>query len=506
MTTALQDIVVIGGGINGAGIARDAARRGLKVTLFERSDLASGTSWASTKLIHGGLRYLECADFKLVREALREREILLRNAPHIVWPRRFVLPHVAGMRPAWMLRVGLFLYDHLSGRELLEGSSKLDLREHPAGAPLSSELRTAFEYSDCCVDDSRLVVLNAVDAAEHGAAIMTRSTVIAAEPEGGSWIVRVRDASGNLREVRSRSLVNAAGPWVASVGGSISGTETRPVRLVKGSHIVTRRLFGLDKSYLFQADDSRVAFVIPYERDFTLIGTTDIDHGSPDDETVVSSRETDYLLSLVNRYLKTAVKKEDIVWSFSGLRPLLHEPGKSASAVSREYVLDLDTARAPVLKVYGGKLTTYRNLAERAVTRLQGVLGTGKAASTATAPLPGGDVSGGDFDRFATEMRSRYRWMPEGSLQRMLRAYGTRVEKVLGSSRSTDELGQNFGCGLTESELDYLRQEEFAASADDVLWRRSKLGLYLSPTQADTVARYLGTRLSGPDAGYAHVL
>ena len=489
----MQDILVIGGGINGAGIARDATGRGLKVTLCEQSDLASGTSSASTKLIHGGLRYLEHGDLMLVREALREREVLLRMAPHIIWPLRFVLPHSPGMRPAWMLRIGLLMYDNLGGRKKLPASGRIDLRRHAAGRPLAPELVTAFEYSDCWADDSRLVVLNAVDAAERGATILTRTKVVAATRHDDHWLVETRDAAGATRTIEARAIVNAGGPWVDAVGASVGvADQTRPVRLVKGSHLVTRRLFEGEQAYIFQGPDSRIVFAIPYERDFTLVGTTEVQHAAMKERPTVSADEQDYLLEFASHYMAKPLSAQDIVSTYAGVRPLLDEAGKKSSEVSREYVLDLDKSGAPMLTVYGGKLTTYRTLSRKSVSKLQAALGGSRRPWTANSYLPGGDIENADFDRFEDEARRRYAWLDEILLNRLLRAYGTRIEKVLGPAQRASDLGRDFGAGLHEAEVEYLLRHEFAATTDDILWRRSKLGLRLDTAKVRSLDRWLG--------------
>jgi glycerol-3-phosphate dehydrogenase len=491
----VQDVLVIGGGINGAGIARDAAGRGLSVTLCEQSDLASGTSSASTKLIHGGLRYLEHGNFMMVREALEEREVLLRMAPHIIRPLRFVLPHSLGMRPAWMLRLGLLIYDYLGGRKILPASGRIDLRNHPAGSPLASDLDTAFEYSDCWADDSRLVVLNAMDAAERGAKILTRTRVIAAQRLDDHWSVETRDAAGGARTIEARAVVNAGGPWVASVGTNVGADElTRQVRLVKGSHLVTRRLFDGEQAYIFQGADSRIVFAIPYERDLTLVGTTEVQHASMSENASITSDECRYLLEFVGRYFGRPIAADEIIWTFAGVRPLLDEVGKKSSEVSREYVLDLDSGEgaAPMLTVYGGKLTTYRTLSEKAVSKLQSAIGGSRRPWTAKSCLPGGDIENADFAQFEQDTRRRYAWLDEALLHRLLRAYGTRIEQILRPASKVSDLGHDFGAGLHEAEVGYLLHHEFASTTDDLLWRRSKLGLRLNPAQVRSLDRWLG--------------
>lgn len=491
---SLQDVLVVGGGINGAGIARDAAGRGYRVTLCEQSDLASGTSSASTKLIHGGLRYLEYGDFKLVREALGEREVLLAIAPHLVRPMRFVLPRVAGMRPSWLLRLGLFLYDRLSRRNTLPRSRRIDLREDPAGEPLIASLSTAFEYSDCATDDARLVVINAVDAAERGASILTRTRVVAAEHDGKTWNVRIQQADKATRTIRARALIDATGPWVTTLKiDPAPERPARPVRLVKGSHLITRRLFDGERAYIFQGQDRRIVFAIPYRDDFTLIGTTEAQHASMQDEPAASSAEQAYLIDCVNRYFRESVTSDDVHATYSGVRLLLDQTGKTASAVSREYVLDLDAGpnRPPRLTIYGGKLTTYRALAEKAVDKLQAALGDSHASWTATAPLPGGNLDHADFDGFADEMRARYAWLDRQTLDRLLHAYGTRVETVLAGAVGVDDLGEPIAHGLYAAEVRYLLTTEFAQTAEDILWRRTKLGLRFTVEETAELERWL---------------
>ncbi|WP_232628593.1 glycerol-3-phosphate dehydrogenase [Methylobacterium sp. Leaf118] len=492
------DLLVIGGGINGAGIARDAAGRGLKVLLCERGDLAEHTSSASTKLIHGGLRYLERYEFRLVREALAERERLMRLAPHIIWPLRFVLPHDSGLRPAWMLRLGLFLYDHLTRLRALPGSQALRLTPDGLGAPLQPRLTRGFAYSDCWVEDSRLVVLNALDAAERGARIRTRTAVEAARREGGAWTATLHDGETGRRErVRARIIVNAAGPWVAQTLSRALSIEARPqVRLVKGSHIVTRRLYAGDHAYILQQPDRRIVFAIPYERDFTLIGTTDVPHDGGPGPVSISAEETRYLCACINRSFARAIGPDDVVWSYSGVRPLYDDAAQSASAVTRDYVLDLDADGPPVLSVFGGKITTYRRLAEHALERLHPHLPGLARAWTADAALPGGDVAGGDFEAFLRDLSARRPFLPEGLARRLARAYGTRVDRLLGDARTLADLGEPFEGGLTAREVAYLVRAEWARSPDDILWRRSKLGLRTGREGVARLARHLATEMA----------
>ncbi len=488
------DLLVIGGGINGAGIAREATGRGLKVLLVEQGDLAQGTSSASTKLIHGGLRYLEYYEFRLVREALKEREVLLANAPHIIWPLRFVLPHADHLRPAWMIRLGLFLYDHIGGRKRLPLSRSLNLRSDPAGAPLKPEFTRGFCYSDCWVEDSRLVVLNAMDAAERGAGIHTRTRCIGAKPSQGSWRAVLQEQGGARRTLTARGLVNAAGPWVAEVADAALGRPLgEPIRLVKGSHIVVPKLFEGEEAYILQNEDRRIVFAIPYEGRFTLIGTTDLNYlGDPADATI-SREEIEYLCQAVGRYFRRPVTAADLVWTYSGVRPLYDDRRESASAVTRDYVLHLDTPEgAPLLSVYGGKITTYRKLAEHALEKLAPHYPKLGGAWTARAPLPGGDIPDGDFARFLAGLIARRPWLPTRLARRWARAYGTRAETMIGGADGTDELGRHYGEDLYQCEIDYLIQREWARASADILWRRSKLGLHLAPSTVAALREQLG--------------
>ncbi len=489
------DIVVVGGGINGVGIARDAAGRGLSVLLCEKSDLASATSSASTKLIHGGLRYLEYYEFRLVREALIEREVLLRAAPHIIWPMRFVLPHNKGLRPAWMIRLGLFLYDHLGGRKMLPPCEAIDLRRHPAGAPLAADLSKAFVYSDCWVQDSRLVVLNALDARERGAEVLTRVECVSARREGPNWRVVLRDRrDGNQREVEARALVNAAGPWTAEFIEQRAGlNKAKSLRLVKGSHIVVRRLFEHEFPYIFQNPDGRIVFAIPYENDFTLIGTTDVDFEGELGQVSISEDEVAYLCAAVNAYFTRKIRPEDVVWSYSGVRPLYDDEAESASSATRDYVLELDqgAGRAPLLSVFGGKITTYRRLAEQALEKLEDALGPLGAPWTAAVPLPGGDIPDADFEGYLKGFCDGHPWLPTDLARRYLRAYGTRTERLIDGATGLEGLGEHLGDGLYAAEVDYLVRFEWVESADDLLWRRSKLGLHVSDETRQRLAAWL---------------
>ncbi|AWU97639.1 glycerol-3-phosphate dehydrogenase [Azospirillum ramasamyi] len=500
--SAVTDLLIVGGGVNGAGIARDAAGRGMSVVLCEQGDLAGATSSASTKLIHGGLRYLEYYEFRLVREALQEREVLLRAAPHIIWPMRFVLPHDSSMRPAWMVRIGLFLYDHLGKRKLLPGSHGVDLTSSPAGKPLSGGFTKAFEYSDCWVEDSRLVVLNAMDAQARGAEILTRTRCDRAVRRDGLWEATLVDVnSGAARTVRARALVNAAGPWVREMIARRTGvTVDKSVRLVKGSHIVVRRMFEGEHAYIFQNDDRRIVFAIPYEREFTLIGTTDLDYSGDPGAAAISAEEITYMCRAVSRYFATPVRESDVVWTYSGVRPLFDDESGNASAVTRDYVLEMDepAGGAPMLSIFGGKITTFRRLAEEATEKLGRALGKDGAAWTAAwtadVPLPGGDIAGADFAGFLAGLKRSRPWLPEALAYRLARAYGTRVDRLLGDAKGLDDLGIDFGGGVHEAELDYAMREEFALTGDDFLWRRSKLGLHLDANIREAIGDWFDRR------------
>ena len=489
------DVLVVGGGINGAGIARDLAGRGLKVVLCEKDDLAAHTSSSSTKLIHGGLRYLEYYEFSLVRKALAEREVLLKSAPHIMWPLRFVMPHDPGMRPVWMIRAGLFLYDHLAKREVLPGSRTVNLREHPAGAPLKKGFTKGFVYSDGWVDDARLVVLNAIDAAEHGATVLTGWRCSDAQRGADAWQVQLESSGGERQALRARALVNAAGPWAAQfLAEQAHRPRAKSLRLVKGSHIVVKKLFDHDHAYIFQNPDKRIIFAIPYEHDFTLIGTTDVEEHGAIGQARIDESETAYLCEQASRYFERAITPGDVVWTYSGVRPLLDDESGDPSAVTRDYLLDLDDApnEAPLLTVWGGKITTFRKLAEEAADLLAAPLQTQRGAWTRDAHLPGGDLShwigkaqrpDTDFARFVQAVKLRHPEMPDTLCQRLARAYGARIDKVLGG----DALGAQVAPGLYEAELNYLHDHEWARSAADVLWRRSKLGLHLNAAQRAAV-------------------
>jgi len=483
------DLAIIGGGVNGCGIARDAAGRGNSVFLCEMNDLASGTSSWSTKLVHGGLRYLEYYEFRLVREALIEREILWQIAPHIIRPLRFVLPHHAGLRPAWLLRLGLFLYDHIGGRNLLPPTRSVDLSRDEVGKPLIPHRYTkGFEYSDCFVDDARLVVLTARDAADRGAQIRTRSRAAEIRQVDGIWQLTVENTlTGARSTIRARALVNAGGPWVEQVLASGSGVNARAkVRLVQGSHIVVRKLYEHDRAYMFQNADGRIVFVIPYQEDFTLIGTTDRDyHGDPS-KVKASSEEIKYLCDSVSEYLAKPVKPEDLVWTYAGVRPLYDDGASEAKAATRDYVFELDTpGGAPLLSIYGGKITTYRRLAEEALERLSPYLRSAIARKgwTGKTPLPGGDLDVSAIVALAAELQRNYPFLASAHANRLAHAYGTRATRWLGTAKSMADLGQSFGATLTANEVSYLMSSEWALTAEDIVWRRSKLGLRMSAAE-----------------------
>ena len=473
------DLLVVGGGINGVGIARDAAGSGYSVVLAERDDLAAHTSSASTKLIHGGLRYLEHYEFTLVRKALAEREVLLAAAPHITWPLRFVLPHEPHLRPAWLIRAGLFLYDHLARRRQLAGSQSVDLRQHVAGSPLRAAHRRGFIYSDMWVDDARLVVLNALDAHERGAHILTRTACTHLARDADYWVATL---SGRYPgTVRARAVVNAAGPWADSFLAESTPVRARhAVRLVKGSHIIVPRLFDHDYAYIFQNVDRRIVFAIPYEHDYTLIGTTDLEYQGDPAAVAIDLSETDYLCRLASEYFKRTVTRADVVHTYSGVRPLLEDESSDPSAVTRDYTLELNTDGAPLLSVFGGKITTYRRLAEEAMALIANALGNRHRSWTAAVPLPGGDLPGGNPSAYRSALHQRYPSLAPRLVDRIVRAYGTRAERWLGDGSPTT-LGAEIVPGLFEAELRYLINHEWACDAQDVLHRRSKLALHLPP-------------------------
>ncbi|MEM7520882.1 MAG: glycerol-3-phosphate dehydrogenase [Pseudomonadota bacterium] len=514
------DLLVIGGGINGCGIARDAAGRGLKVALVEMNDLGSATSSASTKLFHGGLRYLEYFEFRLVREALEERETLLKAMPHISWPMRFVLPHhhsmrfdsttptskllntlmpwMKGRRPAWLIRLGLFLYDHMGGRKILPPTRRLSLADRPEGRGINPMFEKAFEYSDCWVEDSRLVVLNARDAEARGATIMTREKVISADVTEGVWHVTTQNmVTSTQTPRRAKMVVNAAGPWVGDVlRGTLKSNSSDGVRLVRGSHIVTRRLFEHDKSYFFQGTDGRIIFAIPYETDFTLIGTTDAPHSEAAVTPKCTPEEQGYLIRFINQYLATPISEADVVWTYSGVRPLYDDGATSATAATRDYVLKLDESRgAAALNIFGGKITTYRRLAESALKEIAKVLPLHAEPWTAGIALPGGDFPVDSKDALVDELRRDFAYLDAPWALRLIRAYGTDARAILSGATSAADLGQNFGATLTEREVIWLIDNEYAQTAEDILWRRSKLGLRLTKAESDRLDAWITARL-----------
>ncbi|WP_248448845.1 glycerol-3-phosphate dehydrogenase [Sinorhizobium meliloti] len=488
------DVFVIGGGINGCGIARDAAGRGYSVALAEMSDFASGTSSGSTKLIHGGLRYLEHYEFRLVREALMEREVLWAMAPHVIWPMRFVLPfHKGGPRPAWLIRLGLFLYDHIGGRKLLPATKTLDMTRDPAGAPLKRLFTKAFEYSDGWVDDARLVVLNARDAADRGARIMARTRVVSARREGGRWAIEIESTETGAREtMRARMLVNAAGPWVDRVlSEAVGNNDVRNVRLVQGSHIVVKKKFDDPRAYFFQNPDGRIMFAIPYQDEFTLIGTTDRDFTGNPADVRISDAEIDYLCRAASEYFSDPVGREDIVWTYSAVRPLFDDGASKAQEATRDYVLRIENGDAPLLNVFGGKLTTYRRLAESALEKIGETIGEKGRKWTAGSHLPGGDFPAAGYDDEVAKLRMRYPFLAASHARRLVRLYGTRAAQLLGNAASEADLGKHFGADLYAAEVDWLIGREWALRAEDVLWRRTKLGLKFSRAQTAELEEYM---------------
>lgn len=506
---ATYDVFVVGGGINGAGIARDAVGRGYRVGLAEMNDLASGTSSWSTKLIHGGLRYLEHYEFRLVREALKEREVLWGMAPHIIRPLRFVLPHHKGLRPAWLLRLGLFMYDYMGGRKKLPPTKTLNLRTDPAGKPLNGDYDKGFEYSDCWVEDTRLVILNVRDAADRGADVMVRTKVENARREGEGtdavWRIALVDReTGERREVTARMLVNAAGPWVDRVLGSTGYNGPRNVRLVQGSHIVVPKLYEHDRAYIFQNSDGRICFAIPYERDFTLVGTTDRDYDADPADVAISDEETDYIIEQANSYFAKPVRREDIVWDYSGVRPLFDDGASEAQEATRDYVLKLDGRGgddggegAPLLNVFGGKLTTYRRLAESALELVEKGVGGGGKRWTRGASLPGGDFPMTGYEKQWQALRADHPFLREDEAKRLTRLYGTVAAEFLAGTQSTDDMGERFGDSLTAVEVRHLMAREWAREPADVLWRRSKEGLRVGEAEEARLASFMEAERAG---------
>ncbi|AFO90551.1 glycerol-3-phosphate dehydrogenase [Phaeobacter inhibens] len=514
----ITDLFIIGGGINGCGIARDAAGRGLSVALAEMNDLASATSSASTKLFHGGLRYLEYFEFRLVREALIEREVLLKAMPHISWPMRFVLPFhkdmrfdnttptskllttimpwMKGRRPAWLIRLGLFMYDSLGKRGILPGTSKLDLASDPAGRPLDPKFKTAFEYSDCWIEDARLVVLNARDAEARGAEIMTRTKVTGATRNADHWVIDLEDiTTGETSQRRAKMLVNAGGPWVADVLRQKLGQNSREsVRLVRGSHIVVPKLYDHGRCYFFQGTDGRIIFAIPYEEDYTLIGTTDADHPDPQTAPTCTPEEQDYLINFASQYFANPLSRDDIVWTYSGVRPLYDDGASSATAATREYVLTLNDSAAPLLNVFGGKITTYRKLAEAALEKIATVFPDLPADWTAGVALPGGDFPVGDVAKLTAKLAQDYPFLSPYATRRLIRAYGTEAWEVLGKATTAADLGEAFGATVTARELDWTIAHEWVRTGEDYLLRRTKLALRLTEAERAAVDSYIRSK------------
>lgn len=472
------DLLVIGGGINGAGIARDAAGRGLKVLLCEKGDLGSATSSASSKLIHGGLRYLEHFEFRLVREALAEREVLLRIAPHISRPLRFVLPLDSSLRPAWMISIGLFLYDHLARRSRLGASRRLDLRNAPEGRPLRAGITKGFSYFDGWIDDSRLVVLNAMDAAARGATVMPRWICEKVLRQDNRYVAQLSGAGARRMSVAARAVVNAAGPWAGRMLSQVTG-DRDPLRLVKGSHIIVPRLYDGDHAYILQNDDKRVVFTIPYAERYTIVGTTDIPFIGDAGEVKITRDEIAYLCTAVSRWFRQPLQPDSIVSTYAGVRPLVDDESSNPSAVTRDYVFDLrgDDDGPALLSIFGGKLTTYRPLVEAALSKLGKFFPRMAGPWTASAPLPGGHIPGADIDAFEAQFTRNHAWLAADIARRYARAYGDRAELLLNGARSMNELGRHFGAGLHQREVEYLIRHEWAETSDDILWRRTKLGL-----------------------------
>lgn len=492
MSENIYDILVIGGGINGAAIANDASGRGLNVILCEQDDLASATSSASTKLIHGGLRYLEQFEFHLVREALYEREVMLNKAPHIITPLEFVMPYKKSIRPYWLIRLGLFLYDHLAGRKKLSGSRGIDFAKHPAGTALKKEYRKGFIYSDCWADDARLVVLNAVSAKENGATISTRTKIISAIRKNELWHVVTKDTeSGKEQSINTRAIVNAAGPWADDILiNKIKLTQKQNIVLVKGSHIVVPRINPTEEAYILQGNDKRVIFVIPYLEKFSLIGTTDVEHHGDPKSASITPSEINYLCDAVNAYFNRKIAPKDVIWHYSGVRPLKCDDSASASEISRDYEFALEDVdnKMPILSVFGGKLTTHRRLAEQAMDKLKPYFPTMGNNWTEKAPLPGGDIDYADFEEFFKKVIKQHPKLPKNLLFRYAQNYGTRCFDILKSATSTQELGEHLGGELFEEEVKYSINKEFSKTADDILWRRTKLGMFLSPEEIEKVS------------------
>ena len=515
----IYDLFVIGGGINGAGIARDAAGRGYSVALAEMNDFASATSSSSTKLFHGGLRYLEFFEFRLVREALIEREVLLKAMPHISWPMRFVLPvypdmrfesdtpasrllslvmpWMKGRRPRWLIRLGLLLYDHLGGRKILPGTSSLNLDHAPEGEPLDDKYHHAYEYSDCWVEDSRLTLLNVMDAHRQGAKIYARTKVTSATPADRHWQITLEDAAGRQSTCRAKMIVNAGGPWVEDVIRNVTRVNTNEkVRLVRGSHIVTKRLYPHDKCYFFQGTDGRIMFSIPYEEDYTLIGTTDTDHNDPSEKPACTESEADYMIAFVNNYFKKKITRRDVVWTYSGVRPLYDDGANSATAATRDYTLRLDVSTgASVLNIFGGKITTYRKLAETALQEIDAVMMKQTRPWTASSPLPGGNVTVDGIPQLQSDLAAQLPFLNAFTIRRLIRQYGTQCAGIFADIKSIEDLGRSFGHGLFAHEIDWAIANEWVCSGEDFLWRRSKMGLRLTMRQSKALDSYIKKKI-----------
>ena len=495
------DLVIIGGGINGTAIARDAAGRGLSVLLCEKDDLASHTSSSSTKLVHGGLRYLEYYEFRLVRDALIEREVLLNAAPHIIWPMRFVLPYDKGLRPAWMLRMGLFLYDCLGGRQKLPGTKNRNLRKAPHADILESRFKLGFEYSDCWVEDARLVVLNAMHARSNGAEIKTRTEVTHIASVSGGYEVNYKTEDGTLTKVMAKGIVNSSGPWVDELLGRVDAGQDdgAAVRLVKGSHIVVKKVFDGDHSYIFQNADNRIIFAIPYERNYTLIGTTDVPYDMSEGDVKISEDEINYLIDAANEYFEHDIKRGDVAWTYSGVRPLYDDKSANASAVTRDYVLKISefSEGRPLMSIYGGKITTSRKLAKHAMQKLKDFYDyTTDKDWTVDSLFPGGEIENADFEAFFEKSKTDYADINPDILYRLCRAYGTKISEIFADRKPSNRLGKMFGDSLSEAELNYLIKAEFVTRAEDVLWRRSKLGLHMSKDEQNELSKWFKARKS----------
>tara|TARA_Y100001970_G_scaffold71790_1_gene91125 strand:- start:5854 stop:7368 length:1515 start_codon:yes stop_codon:yes gene_type:complete len=487
------DLLIIGGGINGTGVARDASGRGLRVLLCEKDDLAQGTSSSSTKLVHGGLRYLENFDFKLVRESLVERETLLKSMPHIIWPLRFILPHHSGLRPYWLIRLGLLFYDYLGARKILKGTKSINFFDHESGKPLRENFTKGFEYSDCWVDDSRMVVLNSRDAKENGAKILTRTLFDSAERSKDFWNINLINQRNKKNiKIKARSIINCAGPWVQKIiENNFNNVTQSSLRLIRGSHIVTKKLISKKYNYIFQNSDGRVIFVIPYEDDYTLIGTTDVEHHNLD-QIICTDEEKEYLLNSINKYFNFKAEKKDIVWSFSGVRPLFDDQKTSLQKVTRDYVIKTidENSKLPLVNVFGGKITTYRKLSEKVINELKPYLNI-KNNWTKNSKLPGGNFEVNCFENIVNDLKLKYTFLDDKWSNRLVRSYGTEAFDILADSESILDLGINFGWNLTEKEVIWLIENEWAESSDDILWRRSKIGLRLNKKEVQKLDSYL---------------